>query len=395
MTECDKDPSVCYSRAAREGETNLVCTSLTAYKPTLQTGYFYAYPTSEDTINGTVFFKSIVLMPTPDSPIATATYLISGGFTIFRSYVGLGDHCFACDDNATCDGVNMAEYVWNGTAKPVEIMPSSANAKCQHDPTWISVDISKAQYLRLQVNGLGNTNCDIALYGDPELCYSSGANTTCKTECEYRWTTETLCQLDKECLWDDNEQKCRTTCSEKDIEECLADSDICDYDQFQTPSCRKKCSLLIKDACLTDNYCSWDGGACYKKCWQRIGLEECLDSTHCEWDGPREQPDIWISRSCDTKCSLRKGSAECLDQDPYNMRCTWNPATFECRQRCELNSAGPESCNSDPYCEFISSAGLCVTKCQYKYVNSSKCDADLKCMWDPMSQMCKKGCDYI
>ncbi|CUG90296.1 Hypothetical protein, putative [Bodo saltans] len=391
LTRCNADSDVCYVTAT-SGIAE-ICISLASYIPVSTLGYVEVYQGTPLDLFSVSYNNSIVINPTSDAPTAMASFRIGGVFNTFRAVIGLGDTCLSCNTLPGVNGARMSEYVQN-TSAPV-LLPNGtvAVAVCNGSATTIALDITGALFLQLQVNSLGNPICDIGMYANPEVCYNLNSNSSCKTQCQFRYNTAGPCLNDLDCMWDDNYDVCRTTCTELDMTMCLANPNMCEYNTRLDIPCRKRCGILNRVACLADSYCAWDGGLCYKLCEQRAGFAECEQSAHCEWDGSRDDPSGSFGLSCYPKCQERSGQVAC-SEDPDN-RCIWNVQQNMCRQRCELNTAGQVSCLSDSECQWSNSQQLCQTQCVFKYQNSTECLADANCMWDGINKQCTTGCNYI
>ena len=377
---CVSDRDTCYTATSANGTTE-ICTELTLRGPISSTGTYKIY-TTETQMNSTMWESAIVINPTKTED-GSVTFSLGGAFHTFRAGLGVSDTCTVCR-SADVDGVDMYEVI-DGKA-----VASFINATCLGGAKMVTIDISQASKLSLVAKPRGNPLCDIAMWAMPRICVTKRSNATCVRQCKYRYSSETKCQLDPDCMWDAKGSVCRGDCHLMDQEQCLGDA-MCEYNAYLETPCRRRCSNLVKGACVAETYCGWDGSQCYKLCEQRHGAAECDLSSVCEWKGPRDGTEGSSGTNCYRSCTLRAGMNDCVSEP--NGRCKWNNKSNTCRQKCEYNSAGYASCVADSQCNYAWKAGVCEFMCEFKYTREFDCRLEPRCMWNPVTSTCVKSCD--
>eukprot|EP00658_Telonema_sp_P-2_P083265 TRINITY_DN8971_c0_g1_i3.p1 TRINITY_DN8971_c0_g1~~TRINITY_DN8971_c0_g1_i3.p1 ORF type:complete len:432 (+),score=62.25 TRINITY_DN8971_c0_g1_i3:304-1599(+) len=218
VSSCRADPTVCYVSLTTNG-TDETCVFLAQRGPTSVTGTSKQY-LDDRTMSGTSYTTSVTVSPTAAGD-GSMTFPLNKKYNTFRADVGVDSVCSTCQGFE--DGFDIEHWLDNTMIFAIR------NLTCSFPAVSVNIDISNRTTLRLVVKSVGTSVCDLAMWGNPTICTSIVSDSTCKRQCQYKYSSEGACNQDSDCMWDGDQAVCRMTCSFKTNEEQCSGDPMCIY----------------------------------------------------------------------------------------------------------------------------------------------------------------------
>jgi hypothetical protein len=323
---------------------------------------------------------------------------------------GVGYHWngYMCDENTGgCSDYSVdyncnsaAGCFWDGYGSN-QCLELNNNEQCQLLQYEYQCN-QNATYCEWYGSGGFSGNCgpiavDCASYeefGGPEACNGSSL------ECEWNFNNYTCVP--------EGTAGCGAFADDSSI--CEAQTGVCEWN-FNDGNCvnygTAGCAGYGWDEsaeCDNQPYCVWDSyyGRCNTQwdllCGQYGDPATCNMDYGCAWE--TGDPGSCVEMTNDSYCSSFSDDASCEAHSNY---CNWYSASNVCAQayyQCDYySSSGPNTCNSDPDCEWNYGYEFCANQGDagcFKYGPSDvvACDEDALCYWNGYSCTSDTGSCY-